>query len=70
MFKYKITFLDDADEIEFESRYHVAMMPTVPITIIGACFIYFEDAGVNVDLVQVKEMEINGNKYELKAYVV
>ena len=70
MFKYKVTFLDDSDELEFESRHHIAMLQAVPITIVKACFIYFDDADVNVDLMNVKSMEINGKTYKLQTYEV
>ena len=72
MFKYKVEFFESADVMEFESRYHIAMLPAtvIPNVSINISLVYFEDADVTLNLAQVKSMEINGNKYLLRAYEV
>lgn len=67
MHKYKATLLFGFGH-EFKSKHHLSKMEVM--TVPNASYVHFEDAGVVLDLNQVKKMEIDGVNYNLKAYKI
>lgn len=65
--KYKAT-LAFGLSYEFESKHHISDMEVMAIP--NASYIRFDDAGVVLDLTQVKKMDIDGIEYKMKAYLV
>ena len=68
MHKYKVTFLVGFPVMQFESKHHISTMQSMPTP--KGTYIHFEDAGIVLELSQVKEMEIDGVKHKMKAYKV
>ena len=67
MYKYKITLSND-EVFRFESKYHISTMSVMPVN--GVSLLYFKDVEIGVNLAQAKEVEIDGTKYQLRAYTV
>ena len=65
--KYKVTFTVGKG-VKFSSRQHISTMEALPTP--KGCYVHFEDAGIVLDLEQVKEMEINGIRYKMLPYLV
>lgn len=68
MYKYKVNLLSpNHDVLEFESKLHISMVHPKVLTE-GVCMVYFNDADVALNLACIKEMEIDGQNYQLRAY--
>ena len=67
MHKYKVTFAL-GQGIKFESKHHISTMEVMPLPM--GSYLNFEDAGIVLDLAQVKKMEIDGVEYKLRAYKI
>ena len=67
MHKYKITFAL-GQGVKFESKHHISTMEVMLLP--RASYVNFEDAGIVLDLAQVKKMEIDGVEYKLMAYKI
>lgn len=68
MHKYKFT-TNCGVTLSFESKHHI--QDIIPVIFSdGATFIRFEDNEMVVKLTEIKEVEIDDVKYQLRAYTV
>ncbi|WP_341320808.1 hypothetical protein NSQ62_14315 [Solibacillus sp. FSL H8-0523] len=67
MHEYKITVRNN-QKLEFESSKHITKMHAVDFG--GVPFVIFEDARMAVNLLNVKELVIDGISFKLRGYAV
>lgn len=67
MHEYKVTVRNNKI-LEFKSSHLISNMMEVDFG--GVPFVVFEDAKMAINLMNVKEMDIDGTTYKLKPYAV
>lgn len=67
MHKYKVTFFV-GQEIKFKSKHHISKMGAMPTN--KGSYVHFDDAGILLDLSQIKTIEIDSIRYKMLAYQV
>ena len=67
MYQYK--FLTNCGvTLTFESKYYINEL--TPVIFPDATFIRFEDAEMVIKLTEIKDVEINGVRHQIKSYAV
>ncbi|WP_342575528.1 hypothetical protein MHH37_06730 [Solibacillus sp. FSL K6-1781] len=65
---HKYIFKTDLKKLEFESIYHIKDM--YALDFFGMSFVVFPDAKITINLLQVREIIIDGVSYQLRTYAV
>lgn len=63
MHNYKVP-MPNGKALEFKSQYHLSTIS--PNVAYGNYFLYFEDAEVTLNLINLKEIEIDGQKHKVQ----
>lgn len=67
MHEYKFN-LQNGKVIEMTSEHHIQGMDVVNFN--GAAMLYFDDVGTGINLMMVKDMELDGQTYKMQGYRV
>lgn len=67
MYKYKFITLCGVT-LDFESKYHITQL--TPVAFDDIAFIWFDDSEFVIKLTEIREVEINGVKHQLRPYTI